>query len=360
MPKLYMKYIAYVVKGLEKIAQEEIRAKIAGAKIIEVGDKRIIFEAPIQTKEINLLKTIDDLGLLIGIAKAESLEKIIAFVLSQNLNEIKAKIALFRPLKNDFSLTATFSRVKGFTAKEILGELADKISQQYHWQFTKFDHRNFDLKIFADHQEVYLSARLTPESLHHRPYKTVSRPGSLRPTVAAAMIWLAVGPKTNLKIVDNFCGSGTILAEAYLAGHQVFGGDIDPESVSITKQNLKNLGCQTEGKIKLLDATKTNWPDHFFDSVISNLPWNEKIKIGSITELYEGSLTEFARIVKPGGTLSLLVSNPQLLIKHAKKFLPEAKIETVKLGLLGQNPTIVTIRSWIGQNILYHNNKSSP
>lgn len=340
-----MKYIAYVVKGLEKIAQEEIGAKIAGTKIIEVGDKRIIFEAAPRAKKINLLKTIDDLGLLIGTIKTESPEKITAFVLSQNLNEIKAKIALIRPLKDNFSLTATFSRVKGFTAKEILGGLAAKISQQYHWWFTELDHQNFDIRIFIDHQQTYVSVRLTSESLYHRPYKIISKPGSLRPTVAAAMVWLATGQKIGLKIVDNFCGSGTILGEAFSAGQQVFGGDIDHESVVITQKNLANLGWQTEGKIKLLDATKTNWPDHFFDSAISNLPWNEKIKIESITELYKESLAEFARIVKPSGVLVLLVSNPQLLIKYAKKFFPDAEIETTKLGLLGQNPTIVTVRS---------------
>jgi 23S rRNA G2445 N2-methylase RlmL len=323
-----MKYIAYVVKGLEKIASEEIKIKIPGSKINETGDKRILFEAELQPNAVNILRTIDDLGLFIDMADVKSLEEVVSLVLSQNLNEIISRISKLRKLDNTFSLTIGAVGLKNYSTKDIGEKLSRKIEDKYQWKYTELEHNNFDIRLFIDHQKAYLSVRLAPNSLQHRFYKKDSKVGSLKPTIAATMVFLVTNQKKQLKIVDSFCGSGTILGEAFLAGNEVFGGDIDSESVNITKQNLDNLGDNTEGKIKQIDAIKTNWPDNYFDGAISNLPWNKQVKIESITQLYVGCLKEYSRIVKPSGRFCLLVSNPQLLIKHAKKIMPRSKIDT--------------------------------
>ena len=95
--------------------------------------------------------------------------------------------------------------------------------------------------------------------------------------------------------------------------------------------------------MKLLNAVDTNWQSAYFDCAISNMPWDKQIKITSITDLYAGTLTEYKRIVKPHGTICLLVSKPELLIKHAKKIFPNSDIRSYRMGLLGQNPTVVLI-----------------
>ncbi|MDO8571022.1 MAG: hypothetical protein Q7R97_05575 [Candidatus Daviesbacteria bacterium] len=57
-----MKFIAYTTKGLEFVAEKEIKAHISDAKIIEVSDKRIIFESNTGFNKLIELKTVDDLG----------------------------------------------------------------------------------------------------------------------------------------------------------------------------------------------------------------------------------------------------------------------------------------------------------
>jgi 23S rRNA G2445 N2-methylase RlmL len=339
-----MKYIAYTTKGLEQISKEEISCKL-NAIIAEVGDKRVVFETDKLANYLTELKTVDDIGILVGkLENATSLVDIIEFMKALDLNTIQNQLKYFRPIANNFSLTAGLVGIKSFTASDLTQALAPALSEKYNWTYTEFDHSNRDIRIFGDTKAVYFSMRLTKDSLHHRSYKTVAKPGSLKPTVAASMLYLTTNEKQNLQIVDNFCGSGTILCEAVLAGHRVYGGDTDNESVEITKRNLSNLKQPAPDTIKNLDATQTNWPTAYFDCAVSNLPWDKQIEVKSITALYEGTIKEYARLVKPTGSLCLLLTKPELMIKYAKMYLPSATVKTYKIGLLGQTPTIVLVK----------------
>lgn len=339
-----MKYIAYLTKGLEEAAELEIRKLISGILIDEVGDKRIVFQTDQDPKSLLNLKTVDDIGILIArLENVENLGQIAAIFDDFDLTDIKNFIQTIRDIEQDFfSLTVGIvsSPVK---SSELITSLEKFISQKYNWDFVERDHSNFDIRIFIDHKQVYVSVRLTKESLYNRSYKKESNPGSLKPSIAAAMVLLATNDQQSLKMVDNFCGSGTILCEAQLTGNQVFGGDINPESVETTKRNLANLGYHYEERIKILDATKTNWSDNYFDLAISNLPWDKQIEISSVTDLYDRSIKEYVRILKPNGVICALVSKPELFIKWAKKYKTNAKIVSYRVGLLGQNPTIVLV-----------------
>lgn len=340
-----MKYIAYCTKGLEKVVEKEIASTCSPVTIDELGDKRVIFETNAPYNNLIKLRTVDDLGVFVGkIEDISSVEQIQTILEGQDITDFKNYISKDRHLDDTFSITASIVGNK-IKPTELITAVAEQVEQKYNLQFIERDHTNFDIRIFADHKTCYISIRLTKESLHHRAYKTDFRIGSLRPSVAAAMVFLTTNDKQHQKIVDNFCGSGTILCEALEMKNEVFGGDIEVESVNIARANLSNLGFMKTDNIKLLDATKTSWPDNYFDASISNLPWDKQIAVSSITDLYIGTLQEYKRILKPNGVLCLLLTKPELLIKHAKKIFPDSKIETYKIGLLGQNPTIVVIGS---------------
>ena len=335
-----MRFIAFTTKGLEKVSEKEITDTFKEAKIIEVATKRIIFDSDFNTR-LASLKTIDDIGLLVHQSKTMTLDSIVSDISQAGLASAKENIGNFRSLNNTFSLTVGLVGSLKFTAKDVIEKISHQLSKQFGWSFTEFDHQNFDIRIFVDREELYVSVRLTKQSLGKRDYKKVSKAGSLKPTVAAALLLLCANQNKRLRIVDSFCGSGTILCESFVAGHDVFGGDIDSESVRITKENLNTIGCTALDTIKHLDAKRTDWHNDYFDLAISNLPWNEKIKVESITNLYEQSIKEFARILQPQGSLCILVSKPELAVKYIKKFFPTKKIEILKIGLLGQNPTII-------------------
>ncbi len=340
-----MHFIAYTVKGLEEVAAAEIGRRVKDAQGMEQAPKRVVFEAPLRGN-LTALHIADDIGLLLGHIQVTTAPEIVEFISSLDLLAARQTIAALRVVPElSFSLTATLAGTAGFKSDDLITELAKVIEGRYHWTYTERDHSNFDIRVLADHNDVYVAVRLLPRSLHERVYKTAQRPGSLRPSIAAAMVELAVGGGTGKRIIDNFCGSGTILAEALLAKRQVYGGDIEPEAVSFTRQNLANLHYKETDRIVQLDATKTKWPSRFFDAAISNLPWGKQIEISHITALYRDTLREYSRVLKPGGDLCLLVgSKPELLAKHAKLIFPGAVIQTHQLGYLGQAPTIMLIK----------------
>lgn len=337
-----MQYIAYVTKGLEEVLKLELQQRLEEFSIEEISGKRIVFSSSSPLDQLTNLKTVDDLGILINQSdNVKNADDIVSLLDKNSLLKVQEIIKEFREFDNkSFSITISIAK-STLKPPEVSLSIQKYLTDNFSWNYIELDHTNFDIRIFIDGKKVYISVRLTKESLHNRPYKNFSKKGSLKPTVAAAMVILATNFQKNLKIVDDFCGSGIILCESYLKGNEVFGGDIDIESVEITKNNLSNLGLNPKNYIKTLDARKTNWQESFFDCAISNLPWDKQIEVKSITSLYEDSIKEYFRTLKPNGTLCVIVSKPELFIKYIKKFRPNANIKTFKIGLLGQNPTII-------------------
>ena len=70
----------------------------------------------------------------------------------------------------------------------------------------------------------------------------------LPPKVARMMINLGCQTSdirhqtSEIRILDPFCGVGTVLAEALIIGKEVIGSDIDPKQVERTRKNLAWLG----------------------------------------------------------------------------------------------------------------------
>jgi len=338
-----MKYIAYMTKGLEQVSEEELLVRVR-AMILHKGDKRIVFESDADIDLLMGLRTIDDLGFYIGSMEGvTNCAQILEYISTLDLNVAKTYLEGYRKVDDTFSLTVSAAR-SSLNTRELIPEVASRVKEVYKLSFVELSHDNFDFKIFIDRKDVLFSVRLTQISLHNRLYKKYSLPGSLKPTVAAAMVQLATKFSSGNIIVDNFCGSGTILCECLLADNIVYGGDINLESVIIAKKNLENISEKNIEIITTLDAMKSGWRSSFFDIAISNMPWDKQIKVESITDLYEGTIREYSRILKVDGVLCALVGKPELFIKYAKKYLPEKTIQQIKIGLLGQNPTIVLVK----------------
>lgn len=68
-----------------------------------------------------------------------------------------------------------------------------------------------------------------------------------------------------LTVYDPFCGTGTVLVEAALLGHEVLGSDIDARMVEFSKRNLEAMNLT--GEVFLNDATHKASKD--FDIVVT-------------------------------------------------------------------------------------------
>jgi 23S rRNA G2445 N2-methylase RlmL len=158
-----------------------------------------------------------------------------------------------------------------------------------------------------------LGARISDARMRHRTYLEASRPASLKPTIAAAMI-LLTDPQEDDVFLDPMCGAGTLLIERAEAGRyaQLLGGDLDPEAVAATRENIGSRYQPIE--IGQWDATRLPLSDRQVSTLACNLPFGKQIgsSEGNRT-LYPALLSEWKRVVRPGGSLVLLTNDSALL-----------------------------------------------
>ena len=94
---------------------------------------------------------------------------------------------------------------------------------------------------FSPHVEddqCFFGIGLQDKPLHRRTWRSDSYTAQLHPPIAAAMAMLA-GPWLGVRIIDPFCGSGTILVESALRDEYIahVGFDIDPSAIAIATLN---------------------------------------------------------------------------------------------------------------------------
>ena len=104
-----------------------------------------------------------------------------------------------------------------------------------------------------------------------------------------------------LKVLDAGCGEGYLCRALARAGHQVFGVDFCPELI----RAAKDLERKKPSGIKYFvgDFRKTNFPDSFFDIVLSHQTINE-------IQNPQKAFKEFSRILKKKGRVILLFLHP--------------------------------------------------
>ncbi|MEO8396844.1 MAG: methyltransferase domain-containing protein, partial [Chloroflexota bacterium] len=214
---------------------------------------------------------------------------------------------------------------------EIKMTVSEGIRSGYAWKYSTDDRTaDVNLRIFIEHENAFVGVRLGKHPQHERAYKVAERSGSLKPSVAVAMLRLA-DVQPGQRLLDPCCGSGTILIEAALAGAAARGGDLDDEAVSAARANADAAGMTV--MIEQWDARALPLADHSVERVVSNLPWGRQIVLDE--NLYRDVCAEIERVLVPGGTAVLLSSTPETL--HFTALEPKDAIE---ISLYGQTPTI--------------------
>jgi 23S rRNA G2445 N2-methylase RlmL len=196
--------------------------------------------------------------------------------------------------------------------------------------------------MFAD--EVIIAVRLSDERMRHRDYKIVHIPGSLRPSVAAALAWLS-GPAGDDVMIDPLCGAGTVLVErAHLEHYKLLiGSDHDREALQAAGANIGPRYKPVE--LHPWDAVALPLPDRSVSKVVTNLPWGKRH--GSHEEnrrLYPRLIAEFRRIVGVGGTIVMLTGETRLMSNLiARRLLRPEKI--LRVSVLGAPAAVYVCRS---------------
>lgn len=337
-----MKFLAYITKGLDRLVRHEILEHGSEVTIQTVSDKYVVFEAPKDSIQRLLdLKTVDDIHLLLEFKEYDEkpdTDRVMGDFPFDDLFKAVEVVRSIRDINDTISVTTSRYKNDLVDKQEIKKELGARTASQLSREFTEQDHSNFDIRVHVEKSNLITSVRLTEKPLYYRTYKIHGREGSLKPSIAAALVWLT-DPDPGDRLVDNFCGVGTILCEGVLQGLEPYGGDIDEEAVRYASAHLRSFSREWVSNVWSLDATASTLPDGYYDLAVSNVPWGEQIDLNAV-ELYSQAIPEYARILKDDAPIVLLGPKPDLVEKHLKKNFPNHNVGQFRLGFLGQRPWV--------------------
>jgi 23S rRNA G2445 N2-methylase RlmL len=112
--------------------------------------------------------------------------------------------------------------------------------------------------------------------------------------------------------LDPFCGSGAIVLERlnHFPYKQIWAGDIDPEHVAALQ---RRTASRKNVRIAQLDALNlTGMASHSLNKIVTDPPWGFfKATELDFSAFYERMLSEFRRVLSPGGVAVVLVGRKE-------------------------------------------------
>jgi tRNA (guanine6-N2)-methyltransferase len=309
-----------------------------------------IFRAP-RPERLRLLRASDDIFAVVGYryglsTDAGSLEQIedVARQTPYIEQALAARTRLMPGTRSGHRLRyRVIARMVGdnqFRRADIARAISRALAERgdHRWRLSS---EEADLEFWATllPREFILAIRLSDERMRHRQYKVAHLPGSLRPSVAAALALLSQ-PAPEDVVLDPFCGSGTVLIERAHVGRyaMLIGSDRDPNAVSAA---LENIGPRYKPlELHQWDALALPLPDHSVSKIVTNLPWGRRY--GSHEEnrrLYPRILQEFYRLLSRGGKIVILTGEVRLMsdLVAGGALRPE---KVLQVSILGANAAV--------------------
>lgn len=150
-------------------------------------------------------------------------------------------------------------------------------------------------------------------------YRRSTTAFSMKPFLAATLMELAKPYlEDNSRVLDPFCGSGTLLIERERYKHPRFmmGVDIYSEGLDIAKKNTAYAGINIHYVHK--DSLRlVNNED--FDEIFTDMPTREQMSSKeALTDLYDRFFKRIPRLVKVGGYIFIYTSELSLIRKNLR------------------------------------------
>lgn len=143
----------------------------------------------------------------------------------------------------------------------------------------------------------------------HLPFQC---PISLHPKYARALVNLARVPGGG-SLLDPFCGTGAIVAEASLAGLRPFGTDLSGRMIEGARKNLAHVGARAS--LAVCDVGSIASVVGPVDGVVTDPPYGRATSTDGepLGELYARAFAACADVLKRGSMLTLAVPDLSIL-----------------------------------------------
>ena len=353
-------FYAQTMPGLEQITWREIQhasptARLIGFRRYRRQNGLVLFEYRDDPASLLRLRTTEDVFYLADQASAVARDRAGLQSLSQRMVQSRyfdVGLQIHRQVRRGRRRGRTqfrvVSRMQGsgpaYRRAAMQRAVEQGVLNRYNRKWRRVED-DADLEIWATllEREFLCGIRLSDRTMRHRSYKQAHRPASLRPTVAAALVWLS-RPQPDDMFVDPMCGAGTILAERALMGpyKRILGGDLDGKSIAASRANVGPLADDIE--LRQWNADALPLDDRSVDKVLVNLPFGQRHGSHQHNRsLYRQVFTELRRVLRPAGRLVALTGE-QRLVEQIVAAEPGLVLqETWRLWLLGTPASIYVI-----------------
>jgi hypothetical protein len=370
-------FVAYFTKGLGDVVAGELRELLpsAGDRVGEPGERFVLVATGLEgaARVLAGARIVDDLRLLVAGPErvaGEGAFRVLCTAAGRRTEEFLADDDLARAgaawsvtvsaRKSPWAGRSGRSGRSGWSPGEV-------IAATLHGADVAGTVRApVDLRLQVDGEIMHVAVSLGGLAGGRRADRTENRSenrrGALRPTVAAAMVRLALArldgghlgggpgaPGRAWVLYDPFAGTGTIVAEALRMGLGVFASDVDPQAVRLTRERVARLGGAggDEGalahRVFEHDVRQGAARRVRADVVAGNMPWGKQVEIPRRQELFDGTAEVIRPVVTTGGVAVLLTTHEEQFTARLRRALPGTSITTRRIGLLGQTPAIVTV-----------------
>ena len=316
-----MSQYVFILGRNQKLSVAEILAVLPEAKTVKITDSFLVLD----NVEIDCQKILKQLGGTIKIGK----------IISQSINK-KLIVETLKDIKSDNKLKFGLSyygcqknklgmEIKGWLKKS---EISCRLVVGKDKALSSVIVTKNKVHEFLILENKWLGQTCAVQDFEEYGRRDFGRPvrdmvsGSMPPKLAQIMINLAQ-VSISAVLLDPFCGSGTILQEAILLGHEnVIGSDISDKAIKDTENNLRWLettyklpptsyklfNVDVRGlskKIKDVDAIVT---EPFLGPPLRGNETRQHIEknIDELSKLYLVAFSEFKNVLNPGGKIVIV------------------------------------------------------
>ena len=147
--------------------------------------------------------------------------------------------------------------------------------------------------------------------VRHLPF---NHPISIHPKFARALVNLTRVDRGG-RLLDPFCGTGAVVAEAALCGCEAIGTDISERMVEGAGENLRSLGV--DARLHRCDVGAIAEEIGKVDAVATDPPYGRSASTGgeALGSLIARAFRSFADVLDRGSVLALALHDPEIIAK---------------------------------------------
>ncbi|MCX6344357.1 MAG: methyltransferase domain-containing protein [Armatimonadetes bacterium] len=190
--------------------------------------------------------------------------------------------------------------------RTIIMEIADRIAATCPAFVNSTSNYNVEIRILLEENSAEILLKPFTILDDRFSYRVKDVPAAINPSAAAGVISLAPDLFAHGRVLDPFCGSGTMLIERAQAGSydKLVGIDISRAAIEAAQQNVKIAGLPNVTLIR--DDMRRVSHEALFDEIITNMPFGIRTgKHSANVKLYQDFFDLIPRILTKHGFVLL-------------------------------------------------------